>query len=125
MSDRMKDKLSKNFTRIEFACKGTDCCGHSAPMDSKLIKLLQEVRTALALPLVVTSGFRCVAYNSTVKGAVSGSFHTTGQAADVTSPKASAATVYFTALACIRTLGYGFALLYEDRNFVHIDVGER
>ena len=125
MSDRMKDRLSKNFLRKEFACKGMDCCGNSAPMDSKLIELLQATRTALGKKLIVTSGFRCVKHNSTVKGAVSGSFHTTGQAADVFSPEASAATVYFTALACIRSLGYGFALLYEDKKFVHIDVGER
>ena len=36
--------LSKNFNRSEFACKGTNCCGHSAAVHPELIDALQALR---------------------------------------------------------------------------------
>lgn len=136
MSERMLDKLSKNFTRREFACCAGKCphCGGAAPMDSKLIALLQEIRDALDKPLYCInrgksasagSGFRCPKHNAETAGAVQGSFHTTGQAADIWSDVVSAAEIYLVAKAVIKKLGYGYALLYKDKNFVHVDVGVR
>lgn len=130
---RMNDKLSKNWSRREFRCKGKDCCGGSAPISSKLITLLQAVRDAVGVPLYCVndknpdagSGFRCIKHNSRTVGAVSGSFHTTGEAADIWSDQVSAAKIYLVAQAVIRKLGYGYAILYRDKNFVHLDVGDR
>ncbi len=77
--------LSKNFSRSEFACKGTNCCGHSAPVHPELISALQDLRDQLNLPLNITSGFRCNRHNESIGGA-SQSFHTLGMAADVSCP---------------------------------------
>ena len=68
--------LSKNFNRSEFACKGKNCCGHSAAIHPDLVD---------ALPLSITSGFRCNRHNKAVGGAEQ-SFHTLGMAADVSCP---------------------------------------
>lgn len=75
--------LSKNFSRAEFACKGDNCCGHSAPVHPLLVKGLQELRDLLHRPLIITSGFRCVKHNSEIQG-VSDSYHCLAMAADIT-----------------------------------------
>ena len=74
--------LSKNFNRSEFACKGENCCGHSAPVHPDLIEALQALRDRIGKPLSITSGFRCNRHNKAVGGAEQ-SFHTLGMAADV------------------------------------------
>lgn len=78
--------LSKNFDRREFACKGENCCGHSAPVDPDLIAALQLLRDRIGRPLSVTSGFRCNRHNAVVGGA-DNSLHTLGMAADVIPPE--------------------------------------
>ena len=40
--------LSKNFNRSEFACKGTNCCGHSAAVHPDLVDALAHQREHLA-----------------------------------------------------------------------------
>lgn len=77
------EKLSKNFNREEFACKGNNCCGHSAAIQPELINGLQQLRDK-AGPLVITSGFRCNRHNKNVGGAEN-SMHTFGMAADIKS----------------------------------------
>jgi uncharacterized protein YcbK (DUF882 family) len=78
--------LSKNFDRSEFACRGDNCCGHSAPIDPDLIAALQLLRDRIARPLTITSGFRCNRHNAAVGGA-DNSLHTLGMAADVIPPE--------------------------------------
>ena len=51
--------LSKNFNRSEFACKGKNCCGHSAAVHPDLVDALQALRDRIGKPLSITSGFRC------------------------------------------------------------------
>ena len=77
--------LSRNFSRSEFACKGGQCCGHSAPVHPGLIEALQDFRDRVGRPLSITSGFRCRRHNADV-GGDKNSFHTLGMAADVTCP---------------------------------------
>lgn len=126
---RMNEKLSRDFYRREFRCMQGDklCsfCGGNAAVDSRLVEFLQAIRDAIGVRLKVSSGFRCIKKNSITQGAVDGSFHTTGQAADVFSPEASAATIYAVARSVIRQQGFGYAILYKDRGFVHLDVGKR
>lgn len=69
--------LSKNFNRSEFACKGTNCCGHSAAVHPDLVDALQTLRDRIGKPLSITSGFRCNRHNKAVGGAEQ-SFHTLG-----------------------------------------------
>ena len=78
----MPGDLSKNFSRIEFACQGTDCCGGTAAVDSRLIAALQEFRDKVDQPVHVTSGFRCLRHNRTV-GSTDSSQHPRGYAADI------------------------------------------
>lgn len=77
--------LSKNFNRSEFACKGTNCCGHSAAVHPDLVDALQTLRDRIGKPLSITSGFRCNRHNKAVGGAEQ-SYHTLGMAADVSCP---------------------------------------
>ncbi len=61
--------LSKNFNRSEFACKGKNCCGHSAAVHPDLVDALQALRDHIGKPLSITSGFRCNRHNKAVGGA--------------------------------------------------------
>ena len=46
--------LSKNFNRSEFACKGKNCCGHSAAVHPDLVDALPAALRA-AQPFGVTA----------------------------------------------------------------------
>jgi uncharacterized protein YcbK (DUF882 family) len=81
--------LSENFSSQEFACKGEDCCDGTSVVSVVLVRALEILRMwveksndGVALPIIVTSGFRCNRHNKEV-GGVGGSEHTKGLAADV------------------------------------------
>lgn len=111
--------LSKNFSRSEFACKGTNCCGHSAPVHPELISALQALRDQLNLPLSITSGFRCNRHNEFVGGAAR-SFHTLGMAADVACPEGMTAEDLAQAVEAIPAFQQGGIGIYPS--WVHLDV---
>jgi uncharacterized protein YcbK (DUF882 family) len=111
--------LSKNFSRSEFACKGTNCCGHSAPVHPELISALQDLRDQLNLPLSITSGFRCNRHNESVGGAAQ-SFHTLGMAADVSCPDGMTAEDLAQAAEAIPAFQQGGIGIYPS--WVHLDV---
>lgn len=75
-------KLTNNFSRYEFACKGSSCCGNSAPIDLRLVAELQRLRDIIGMPIRITSGFRCITHNKRVGGDPR-SYHTLGMAADI------------------------------------------
>ncbi len=112
--------LSKNFSKSEFECK---CGCGSAKVDPLLIETLQRVRDAAGSPLMVNSGVRCPAHNKKV-GGVPNSQHLRGTAADITWTGQAAhlyGLIYYLYIAGeIPHLGY--AKLYREKNFVHIDV---
>lgn len=71
-------KISKNFSRIEFACK---CgCGQDT-VDSELLNILQSVRDKFG-PVVITSANRCEAHNAK-EGGSKNSQHLRSRAADI------------------------------------------
>jgi uncharacterized protein YcbK (DUF882 family) len=111
--------LSKNFSRSEFACKGTNCCGYSAPVQPELISALQALRNQLNLPLSITSGFRCNRHNESVGGAAR-SFHTLGMAADVACPDGLTAEDLARAAETIPAFQQGGIGIYPS--WVHLDV---
>lgn len=78
--------LTQNFNRAEFACKGKNCCGGSAPINPELVECLQFLRDMAKVPLTINSGFRCVKHNKVVGGAPH-SQHLYGMAADIATPK--------------------------------------
>lgn len=70
--------ITKNFSASEVACP---CC-HKANMQAEFMKLLQEVRDIVGVPLPPTSGYRCAAHNKLVGGAPA-SMHLQGRAIDI------------------------------------------
>lgn len=72
-------KLSKYFTRSEFACK---CgCGFAA-VDAELLRVLEDVREHFTQPVKINSACRCPKHNAAV-GGEAGSKHMLGIAADI------------------------------------------
>lgn len=56
---------SPHFKRAEFACR----CGCGADdISPYLVACLEDVRKALARPIIVTSGVRCETHNAAVGG---------------------------------------------------------
>ena len=126
-------QLSKNWWRHEIACKGGNaCCGGVAVAHPLMIQLAQALRDRLGVPVfcchpdypTAGSGFRCIKHNEEVHG-VPGSYHTLGCAWDLWSLERSARQIYDAALVVITELGYGHAILYEARGFVHLDIYTR
>ena len=74
--------MTKDFSRAEFACKGENCCGGSAPATTELVAALQRLRDLIDRPIEITSGFRCNRHNAGIGGAP-GSYHSLGMAADI------------------------------------------
>lgn len=83
-------KLSKNFSRREFACKCK--CGF-ATVDIELIQVLERVRERFGNPVKITSSCRCVKHNKDVGGKPS-SKHLRGIAADIIVKGVEPAQVY-------------------------------
>lgn len=76
----MIDGKVSNFKVREFACHdGSD----TILIDEKLVRILQKARENFEKPLKITSAYRTAAHNAKVGGATS-SYHTKGQAADIT-----------------------------------------
>lgn len=92
--DRGQDKQIGHFKLSEFTCK----CTHTDCLKQRIAKLLVDklnvVREQLALPIAITSGFRCHQHQldlakagyETANGL---SQHELGRAADIFSPKMS------------------------------------
>nr|CRY96449.1 hypothetical protein [uncultured prokaryote] len=79
--------LSPHFSRSEFVCKH---CGMGAPVDRRLVDVLERIRAITGKPLVIVSGSRCIPHNRAV-GGVPNSRHVAGQAADIAAERATGA----------------------------------
>lgn len=107
-----------NFTKAEFACRCGKCGGFPAEPDPVLVQLLQDIRSCLDTPMVISSGVRCESHNASV-GGVANSRHLGGKAADVMAPGISGATLLRRAQADSRTR---YAYIIGSGPYVHIDV---
>ena len=105
--------LTTNFSAIEFASPDTGECW----IDMNLVKRLQDLRSHIGKPIIVTSGCRSVAYNRKV-GGVRWSQHLTGRAADIT---CTVLRIYDLAMAAA-LFGFHGVGIYPDRSFLHLDV---
>lgn len=101
-----------NFTRAEFACRGQDCCGGVADMDPDFLERLQQLRSRVAFPFQITSGYRCPVHNASIKG---GPAHPAGKAADI----AVNGPQRFEILA--EFAKYGFTGVGVAKTFIHLD----
>jgi hypothetical protein len=134
MSNYRDNRLSENFTREEIACKGKDCCGGVAVAHPLMVRLAQAVRDYLGVPVFCChkdyskagSGFRCITHNRRPEvGGVEGSYHTLGEAWDLWCLERTVDELYAACLHVIAELGYGHAILYKQRGFVHLDIHAR
>lgn len=116
----ISERLTEHFWRHEFACKGTQCCGHSAPVDMRLVYALERLRMACGRPLIVQSGFRCRAHNDEIPGASDTSLHTVGMAADVLLPKGMTADELIAMALEIQPFAEGGIGKYYNR--LHLDI---
>lgn len=83
------------------------------------LRVLDELRKRLGVPITFTSTYRSPAYNRAVAGA-GGSYHMEFRAADVQPVGISVSKLYEAAKA-LRTSGYFRGGIGKYPNFVHID----
>lgn len=109
------ERLSKNFTRDEFACH---CgCGFDE-VDPRLVAALQEVRDIAGRAVHINSGCRCQEHNASIGGSPK-SQHLLGKAADIVIKGYSQHVVQAIVerVEAFRNGGIG-----TYRNFTHCDV---
>lgn len=119
-------KLSENFSLVELTSTGTGLPNEPtaeevAALRALVTNVLQPLRTAVGVPVVVSSGFRSAAVNRAVGGAAS-SQHRLGQAADI-----NAAGIGPKEL-CQRIIDLGLPfdqLIQEFGRWVHVSYGPR
>lgn len=103
-----------NFSPRELACKGTG----RLTVDTGALDKLQDLRTCLGRPLLITSAYRSPAHNKRVGGAPN-SLHMQGVAFDVRMENQDPHTFEAAARAAGFT-GFGY---YPRQGFMHIDTG--
>lgn len=73
-----REKLTKDFARVEFQCP---CCMKCA-MRPEFMDALQRLRDEYGKPIRINSGYRCANHNARVRGAAE-SQHLYGNAVDI------------------------------------------
>lgn len=74
----------EHFTRDEFKCKcgGKYCNGYPSEPDERMVRITDQLRKNLGVPITIVSGLRCKTWNA-IQGGVSNSQHMYGEAADI------------------------------------------
>ena len=82
------------FDREEFRCKcgGRYCDGFPAEPKEQLVRIADQLRKNLGVPVTVVSGLRCTTWNG-IQGGVENSQHMYGEAADICAAGCSQAQV--------------------------------
>ena len=72
------------FTREEFRCQcgGRYCGGYPAEPDERMVRIANQLRDNLGVPVTIVSGLRCKDWNA-IQGGVANSQHMYGEAADI------------------------------------------
>lgn len=113
------------FTRDEFKCKcgGKYCNGYPSEPDERMVKIADQLRKNLGVPITIVSGLRCKTWNA-IQGGVSNSQHMYGEAADIYAKGVSQSRVE-QELDKIGGVRYHYAITGSSN--VHFDVpkGER
>jgi zinc D-Ala-D-Ala carboxypeptidase len=111
--------LSDHFSRHEFTCRGTNCCGGSSAVDDRLIQALEAFRAKVRVPLRISSGFRCLVHNREI-GSTDASQHPRGYAADIRIIGGMTIQKMADVAESIEAFREGGIGLYET--FIHVDV---
>lgn len=110
----------KYFERAEFKCKcgGKYCDGYPAEPDERMVRIADQLRKNLRVPVTIISGLRCKAWNA-IQGGVPNSQHMYGEAADVYASGVPQSRVE-AELDKIGGVRYHYAI--KNSNNVHFDV---
>ena len=129
-------KVSKYFTLEELECKCSLCKSGKNKMPTKvytnlllLAKELDRLREKIGKPMIVDSGYRCVAHNAKI-GGVRNSAHTMGYACDwhvngMTEEdmfKIASGIDYKDAGKLAPKSNFKGVGYYKGRNFCHVDI---
>ena len=104
------------FTEEELACKGTDECDMHPEFMDKLIAVREDYNE----PMIITSGYRHLAYNDTIGGAKN-SPHLYGRAVDIKVAGGDALRLIKMALRHGMTGVVVKQRGDHDRRFIHLD----
>ena len=108
------------FDRSEFKCKcgGKYCNGYPAEPDERMVRIADQLRKNLGVPITIVSGLRCKIWNA-IQGGVSNSQHMYGEAADIYAKGVSQSRVE-QELDKIGGVRYHYAI--AGSSYVHFDV---
>ena len=108
------------FDRSEFKCKcgGKYCNGYPAEPDERMVRIADQLRKNLGVPITIVSGLRCRTWNA-IQGGVSNSQHMYGEAADIYAKGVSQSRVE-AELDKIGGVRYHYAI--KGSSNVHFDV---
>lgn len=108
------------FTREEFKCKcgGKYCNGYPAEPDERMVRIAEQLRKNLGVPITIVSGLRCKTWNAIQNGHAQ-SQHMYGEAADIYASGVSQSRVE-AELDKIGGVRYHYAI--TGSNNVHFDV---
>ena len=115
MATEANRQLSTHFQLHEFAC--TDS---SKPvfLSQALVDILEAIRVHFGRPVTITSGYRTVSYNASLKNSSKKSQHCNGLAADIQVEGHTPLEVYN--YTCSLLGDHGGVGIYNT--FVHVDV---
>lgn len=108
------------FDREEFRCKcgGKYCNGFPAEPKEQLVRIANQLRKNLGVPISIVSGLRCPRWNE-LQGGVDNSQHMYGEAADICAEGKSQASVE-AELDQIGGVRYHYPI--KDSSNVHFDI---
>ena len=108
------------FTRDEFKCKcgGKYCNGYPSEPDERMVRIADQLRKNLGVPITIVSGLRCKTWNA-IQDGVSNSQHMYGEAADIYAKGVSQSRVE-AELDKIGGVRYHYAITSSSN--VHFDV---
>lgn len=113
--DNLDAKVSDHFKLREFKCNDNS---RVVVLNDELVSILEKARQHFGKAIKINSGYRTVAYNSTLKNSSPDSQHTHGNAADIVVVGVNPIDVYnYFNSSYPDTYGVG---IYNT--FVHIDV---
>jgi uncharacterized protein YcbK (DUF882 family) len=114
--------MIEHFTPAEFICRCGQCGSTGEEMDLNFVFALDQLRERFGEPMIITSGYRCPAYNDSISTTGLDGPHTTGRAADVS---VSGEKAFHLVQQCslggwMTGIGINQRGAYEKR-FIHLD----
>lgn len=113
--ENLDAEVSEHFKLKEFKCNDNS---RVVVLNAELVQVLESMRAHFGKPITITSGYRTVQYNSTLKNSSPNSQHTHGNAADIKITDVTPLTAY-NYLCNAYPSKYGIGI-YDT--FVHVDV---